>query len=86
LTLDAMEPLIGASIKGDLVAVRSLLRAGADVHARGPTYQTTALYQAAIKGFIAVVHELVKAGARLEDKDINGVQPSPLHPKKATST
>ena len=67
-----MDPLLYASIVGDLVAVRSLLRAGADVHAREPTYQSTALFQAAAKGHTAVITELLRAGARTEDKDIHG--------------
>ena len=69
-----MDPLalIVARIKGDLAAVRSLLRAGADVHAREPSYQYTALSEAAYKGHTAVVRELLRAGARVEDKDING--------------
>ena len=69
-----MDPLalIFASANGDLTAVRSLLQAGADVHARHPPGQATALLAAAVYGHTAVARELLRAGARVEDKTIHG--------------
>ena len=62
----AAPPLVTASWRGDLEAVRSLLRARADVNAREPQYQMTALLAAAREGHTEVVRALVDAGARLE--------------------
>jgi hypothetical protein len=59
-------PLYTASLHGDLQAVRSLLRAHADVHARGLKYQKTALMAAANKGHTEAVRELLAEGARLD--------------------
>ena len=65
-----LPPLFEASYEGDLEAVWSLLRARADVNAREPQQQQTALIAAAYMGHTEVVQALVDAGARLEAKDV----------------
>ena len=66
----AAPPLVIASWLGDLEAVRSLLRARADVNAREPQSRATALIAAAYNDHTEVVRALVDAGARLEAKEV----------------
>ena len=66
--------LIQASLVGDLAGVRSALRAGADVNARGPGGDT-ALILAAINGRANVIPLLLKAGADVNARDKDGMTP-----------
>lgn len=67
-------PLMLASRRGDLDAVRSLLRAGADV-ALSSKRMATALSMAAEEGRTDVVHALLEAGAEVDLADDDGFNP-----------
>jgi ankyrin repeat protein len=66
-----LSPLMDAARKGDLFAVRKLLRAGVDVNAMD-TDGNTALKCAAESGNIAVVQALLGAGANVRAQSADG--------------
>ena len=49
--------------------VRALVRAGADVNARGGVTRATALHMAARRGHLAIARALLDCGAALDAKD-----------------
>ncbi len=63
--------LIGATARGDTKAVKTLLAAGADVHAKDKD-GLTALMHAAISRHTAIVHALLDAGADVNAKSAAG--------------
>ena len=67
-------PLMLASFRGDLLSVRRLLAAGADVNARDKD-GVTALMFASHGGHAAVVRELLRHGANVYARAKNGWTP-----------
>jgi len=74
---DAMTALDAAALTGNLGAVRSLLRAGADVHAMDWQSGTSPLKMACSYNHTSVVELLLQAGAPVTNN--NQVGRSPLH-------
>ena len=67
-------PLILASFRGDLSAVRGLLDSGADVDARDGDGMTALMF-ASHEGHLAIVRELLRRGANVYARAKNGWTP-----------
>jgi ankyrin repeat protein len=69
---DFTEPLLWAAIRGNLPAVRALLKSGVDVDT--DLFEGfTPLHCAARQGHTPVVKALIEAGADVEMRDVNGI-------------
>ena len=55
--------------------IRALVRAGADVNARGGVTRATALHMAARRGYVEIAGALLDCGAEMEAKDNKGDTP-----------
>jgi ankyrin repeat protein len=72
---DKLTPLMRASARGDLQAVKSLLEKGADPDVQSSAQNVTALMFASYFGHIDVVRALVAKGAKVDLKDSIGAAP-----------
>lgn len=68
---DGWVPVHLAALRGDVVATKLLVQAGADVNIQTPQ-GTTPLFFACLYGHCSVVEALLQAGANLEDRDTFG--------------
>lgn len=74
LTAEEASAISDAAWNNDIAAVRTMLKAGFSVDARG-IHQSTPLDRAAIRGYIAIVELLLEHGASLDVKNEFGGTP-----------
>jgi ankyrin repeat protein len=72
---DKLTPLMRASARGDLQAVKALLGKGANPDVQSSVQNVTALMFASYFGHAEVVHALIAKGARVDLKDSIGAAP-----------
>ncbi|KAK3379075.1 ankyrin repeat-containing domain protein [Lasiosphaeria ovina] len=73
--MNGRSPLCLAAMRGNLSAVKLLLRAGADVNLKVIKAGTTALHEACSSGRHEVVKVLLEAGALVNERTSNGLTP-----------
>lgn len=70
-----LAPLHWAALRGDLIAVQTLLKSGANVNQLSSLEQSTPLHQAAASSFLQIFEELIFAGAIVNKTDFLGRTP-----------